>query len=192
MSKVIQIDMKVSQDPVKGPSIVLMHMMAVKGKQWLPAHGTAVCCTQTNGLWGNKECLFSVLQKWSKVQQEQTKKANTHTQTQTEDLCQMKTNDGKGNHVSNRALQSSSEHTSLSAIVSTISLPIPTRCSYMSIQTGWTFPLSMETELKIALKLNHIFVRGKFTTTTIWIYSKFVLSWSMQWYDTFIFVFFYV
>lgn len=166
MSEAIKIDMKVSQDPVKGPSIGLMHMMAVKGKQWLPAHGTTVCCTQTNGLWGNKECLFSVLQKWSKVQQDQTKKANTHTQTQTqtEDLCQMKTNDGKGNRVSNRALQSSLEHTSLSAIVTAISLPIPTCCSYMSIQTGWAFPLfglSMETELKIALKLDHIFVREK-------------------------------
>lgn len=46
MSKTIKIDMKVSQDPLKGPSIGLMHMMAVKGKQRLLSHGTAVSCTK--------------------------------------------------------------------------------------------------------------------------------------------------
>ncbi len=117
--------MKVSQDPLKGPSIGLMHMMAVKGKQRLLAHGSAVSCTQTNGLWGNKECLFSVLQDWSKGQQKQTKKANTHTQRQTENLCQMKTNDGTGNNVINRALQSSLEYTSLSVV-----LPLQFYCQY--------------------------------------------------------------
>lgn len=38
--------MKVSQDPLNLPSIGLMHMMAVKGKKRLLAHGTAVSCTQ--------------------------------------------------------------------------------------------------------------------------------------------------
>lgn len=150
---------EVSQDPLKGPSIGLMHMMAVQGKQWLFAHGTAVSCTQTNGLRGNKECLFTVSQNWSKVQQEQTKKANTHTQTQTENLCQMKTNDGKGNSVSNSALQSSLEHTSLDVVASAILLPIPSCCSYPSIHAGlnWTFSLfglSMVMKLKCYLELS--------------------------------------
>lgn len=132
MSKAIKIDITIVwQDPVKDPSIVLMRMMAVKGSSDYTALKQRA----------NEECLFSVLQEGSKVRQERTKKANTHTQT--EDLCQMKTNDGKGNRVRNMALQSSLEHVSLSEIVSAISLSIPTCCSYvnpnrLNLCTVWT------------------------------------------------------
>lgn len=50
-----------------------MHMMSVKEKAIFRAMHT-----QTRGLLGNKECLFSVLKEGSKVRLEQTKKANTN------------------------------------------------------------------------------------------------------------------
>lgn len=47
----------------------------------------------------------------------QTKKANMHIQTQIENLSEMKTNDGTGNNVINRTLQSSLEYTSFSVVL---------------------------------------------------------------------------